>query len=46
MREFENLPKKMLPEWEIGILAKYKLSFTKVEGSLIFMIFLVGICGV
>lgn len=46
MREFENLPKKMLPEWEIGILAEYKMSFIKVEGYLLFMIFVVGICGV
>lgn len=46
MKEFENLPKKMLLEWETGILAKYKMSFIKVEGSLLFMIFDVGICGV
>lgn len=46
MREFEDVPKKMLPEWEIGILAKYKMSFIKAEGSLLFMIFVVGICGV
>lgn len=46
MREFENLPKKMLPEWEIEILAKNKLSFIKVQGSLLFIIFVVAICGV